>query len=267
MIVDSNLPIERDRLKNRFIRLVKEDGDILACFFAGSIGSHNEDNYSDIDARIVVKEGVNRKKKQLDIIHTIGEYLFIETIKENYSIIHYSTFIKLDLFVYTESSLQPSLWLKDIIIIKDDNGLVERVWEYSKPLQYKVSQEDFDLVLNKYYANYFELYRCLKRDEINHLEFISLALKQSLVSMWYMAKGYCPNQLLDWSKYEGKRSKLSHLEKAFLANYTPLNINELADFTKEISILMLEACEKVAVYNNLSFSNDVFRRVHKRIVF
>ncbi|MGY3766592.1 hypothetical protein ACWOAH_08625 [Vagococcus vulneris] len=266
MIVDSNLPVERDRLKNRLIRLVKEDNDIVGCFFGGSIGTKRADNYSNIDARIVLRDGINTKKKQLDIIHTIGEILFIESFREDFSIIHYVTFIKLDLYVYTESTLQPSLWIKEIDIVKD-NGLIQRVMEYSQSIQYRASQEDFDLLLNRYYANYFELYRCWKRGEINHLEFISLAMKQSLVSLWYMAKGICPNQLYDWSKYEGQRSQLSHLEKAFLASYTPLDIKELSGFTKEISILMLEVAEKVAVYNNLNFSRETFQRVHKKISF
>jgi predicted nucleotidyltransferase len=93
MLVDSNLPVDRDRLKNRLIRLVKEDEEILGCFFSGSIGTKTEDNYSDIDARIIVKDNINLKRKQVEIIRAIGKYLFIEKLEEKCSIIYKVRFI------------------------------------------------------------------------------------------------------------------------------------------------------------------------------
>ncbi|MGO3732341.1 MAG: hypothetical protein ACTJHC_04095 [Vagococcus sp.] len=266
MLVDSNLPVDRDRLKNRLIRLVKEDDEVVACFFGGSIGEKTEDYYSDIDARVIVKDNVDFEKKQRDIIRSIGEYLFIETSTHHYSTIHYATFIKLDLYMYTISSMTPSIWLKHIDIVKDD-GLLEKLEEQSRNLSYAITQEEFDHILNNYYAHYFELYRCLKRHEDNYLELLMLSLKQSLVSMWYVSKGYYPNDVGEWGKYEGDKSKLSHLEKEFLSSFTPCTKEELETFTKQIAILMFEASEKVATYNELNFSRDIFRKVHKRISF
>lgn len=266
MLVDSNLPVDRDRLKNRLIRLVKEDEEILGCFFGGSIGDQSEDFYSDIDARIVVKEGINLKRKQLDVIRSIGEYLFIETMKDNYSVIHYSTFIKLDLFIYTVEMLEPSIWLKNISIVKDF-GLLAQLSHDSKELSYQITQEEFDDLINKYYAYYFELYRCWKRQEINYLESLTLALKHSLVSLWYVSKGAVPNKDLVWAKYEGRKTKMSHLESDFILSYTPCQVNQLESFTKKIEILMFEAAEKVATYNNLNFSVATFKKVHQRVSF
>ena len=264
MVVDSNLPVDRDRLKNRLIRLVQEDEEITSCFFGGSIGSRTEDLYSDIDARVVVTEGVDFKRKQQDIIKAVGECLFIDTFELTHSVSHYATFIKLDLFIYTEDMLSPSIWLKEIEIVKD-NGYVQLLMEESQPMFYLVSQEEFDRVLNKYYGNYFEIYRTVRRDEPNHLEFLTLALKQALVSMWYMEKGYPPNGYLEWSKYEGERSALSHLETEFLSTYTPCAVEDLIVFMKKIELLLLEASEKVATYHNLSFSRETFKKVHQRI--
>lgn len=266
MIVDSNLPVERDRLKNRLIRLVKEDREIVGCFFDGSIGSNQEDFYSDIDARIVVKPHVNLKRKQREIINAIGEHLFIETQGLNYAVIHYATFIKLDLFVYYEADLEPSVWSKNIEIVKD-NGMIRELQYVSQSVVYRIDQAEFDDLVFKYYGHYFALYRSLKRKELNDLEFISLYLKHSLVSMWYIEKGYAPNTTFDWSQYEGRRSKLSKYEKEFLQSYSPLLEEDMADFTKEIRILMFQATEKVAVYNNLNFDKKVFRDVHRLISF
>lgn len=267
MLVDSNLPVERDKLKNRLVRLVKEDEEIIGCFFGGSIGSKEEDYYSDIDARIVVIDGVDLIRKQQDIIKSIGEYLFVETFTENYSVINYATFVQLDLFVYRKEMLEPSIWMKQIDIVKDDEGILADLRALSQGLEYEITQGTFDAVLNEYYGYYFELYRAWRRGEPNNMEAIILNIKQHLVSMWYLSKGEIPNYDRIWSKYEGKRSKLSHLETEFLLSYTPCPPDELYIFTKKIEILMLEATEKVAAYNHLEFSPSIFRRVHDRISF
>ncbi len=266
MLVDSNLPIERDKLQNRFARLVKEDNDIIGAYFSGSIGNKTEDFYSDINARIILKPGIQIEQKQREIIRSIGDYLFIELFDYNHSIIHYATFIKLDLMVYTLEMLEPSILYKHIEIIKDDGTLTE-LHNLSKDMQYVVTQEVFDHILNQYYADYFNLYRAWRRNESNHIESIVLSIKQHLVSMWYLSKGTEPNIDDDWRNYEGEKSRLSHLEKEFILSYTPFDIKEIEVFTNKIAILMLEASEKVAVYDDLFFSRPNFMKVHDRISF
>lgn len=266
MLVDSNLPVDRDRLKNRLIRLVKEDEEILGCFFSGSIGTKTEDNYSDIDARIIVKDNINLKRKQVEIIRAIGKYLFIEKLEEKSSIIHYDTFIKLDLFVYTVEDLTPSIWMKNIAIVKDF-GLLEDLSKKSQSLNYSITQKEFDELINNYYADYFELYRCWKREEYNYLEQLILSMKHCLVSMWYVSKGFAPNPAMDWAKYEGRKTKLTHLEANFILSYTPFELEQLEEFTKKMEILVFEAAEKISTYNRLSFSQETFRKVHRRISF
>ncbi|UDM79023.1 hypothetical protein [Vagococcus fluvialis] len=266
MLVDSNLPVDRDRLKNRLIRLVKEDEEILGCFFSGSIGTKTEDNYSDIDARIIVKDSINLKRKQVEIIRAIGKYLFIEKLEEKSSIIHYDTFIKLDLFVYTVEDLTPSIWMKNIAIVKDF-GLLEDLSKKSQSLSYSITQKEFDELINNYYADYFELYRCWKREEYNYLDHLILSMKHCLVSMWYVSKGFAPNPAMDWAKYEGRKTKLTHLEANFILSYTPFELDQLEEFTKKMEILVFEAAEKISTYNRLSFSQETFRKVHRRISF
>ncbi|MCM2137958.1 nucleotidyltransferase domain-containing protein [Vagococcus fluvialis] len=266
MLVDSNLPVDRDRLKNRLIRLVKEDEEILGCFFSGSIGTKTEDNYSDIDARIIVKDNINLKRKQVEIIRAIGKYLFIEKLEEKSSIIHYDTFIKLDLFVYTVEDLTPSIWMKNIAIVKDF-GLLEDLSKKSQSLSYSITQKEFDELINNYYADYFELYRCWKREEYNYLEQLILSMKHCLVSMWYVSKGFAPNPAMDWAKYEGRKTKLTHLEANFILSYTPFELEQLEEFTKKMEILVFEAAEKISTYNRLSFSQETFKKVHRRISF
>ena len=266
MLVDSNLPVDRDRLKNRLIRLVKEDEEIIGCFFSGSIGKRTEDFYSDIDARIIVKDNVNLMRKQQEVIRSIGEYLFVETFTEECSVIHYATFIKLNLFIYRPNMLEPSVLFKQVEIVKDD-GFIQELVDISNQMEYRITQEEFDQLVNKYYAYYFELYRTWKREEYNYLEDLTMAIKHSLVSMWYVSKGYMPNKNLDWAKYEGRKTKLSHLETNFLLSYTPCEVEMLESFTKKMEILVLEAAEKIAAYNNLQFSVDTYKKVHRRISF
>jgi hypothetical protein len=245
---------------------VKEDEEILGCFFSGSIGTKTEDNYSDIDARIIVKDNINLKRKQVEIIRAIGKYLFIEKLEEKSSIIHYDTFIKLDLFVYTVEDLTPSIWMKNIAIVKDF-GLLEDLSKKSQSLSYSITQKEFDELINNYYADYFELYRCWKREEYNYLDHLILSMKHCLVSMWYVSKGFAPNPAMDWAKYEGRKTKLTHLEANFILSYTPFELEQLEEFTKKMEILVFEAAEKISTYNRLSFSQETFRKVHRRISF
>ena len=54
---DLNLPIHRERLIRAIESDLLDDDDVLAAFYGGSIGNENADLYSDIDLRIVVKNG------------------------------------------------------------------------------------------------------------------------------------------------------------------------------------------------------------------
>ena len=77
----------------------------------------------------------------------------------NYAVLYFDSFVKLDIFIYEKSELLPSVWLKSIKILQDEDDFLENLWRASQRLEYQVSQAEFDFYLGKFYAWFHEWYR------------------------------------------------------------------------------------------------------------
>ncbi|ERM15956.1 hypothetical protein [Brevibacillus laterosporus] len=107
--------MHRQTIMNRIEQDLLKDSNILSVFYRGSIGNQNTDLYSDIDLRIVVKDEFYEEylalKKQR--ANNWGNVLFYEDDPlANYSVVHFSSFIKVDSFYYRAEDMQPSIWLQ-----------------------------------------------------------------------------------------------------------------------------------------------------------
>ncbi|MGG1443392.1 hypothetical protein ABE354_15305 [Brevibacillus laterosporus] len=96
-------------------------------------------SYSDIDLRIIVKdeffEEYRANKKQR--AKNWGNVLFYEDDPlANYSVAHFSSFIKVDSFYYQTEEMQPSIWLQNIRITHDTDGMMRTFW--SSPCNYYI---------------------------------------------------------------------------------------------------------------------------------
>lgn len=118
------------------------DENVIGVFYSGSIGNGNSDLYSDIDLRIVVKDEVfeayiSAKRQRAQ---NWGTVLFFEDFPwTNYSIAHYDSFIKIDTFYYRKAEVRPSVWLKNIQIIRDTDHFLQEVHIASSKLSYAPS--------------------------------------------------------------------------------------------------------------------------------
>lgn len=219
---DSHIPLERQKLRESIYQDLMEDPSILAFFYGGSLAKGNKDVYSDLDLRIIVEdeafEAYRSNKKER--AKNWGDVLYYEDFPwAPYSIAHYRSFIKVDTFYYRKSDLQPSPYLKHLLIEHDPYGIVNRLRDESLPLEYHFTEQEFEVWRGKFFAYLHELYRRVQRGEYNYAFQMVHSLSYSIVIGWYVEMGEVPNSFGDWSKVEGPRSPLKEEQLNLLVRW------------------------------------------------
>jgi Nucleotidyltransferase domain. len=260
MFDKNELIIQRKKLLNNFIDYFSEEREVMGVFLGGSLASGNPDAFSDIDFRVLVDDKVNKEKFLTNFITRTEKIAFIETQSENYAVLHFKNFIKLDIFIYYQQELTATVWMKEIKIFKDD-GFLKDLKENSKDKKFQLKQKEFDEYLNKFYAWYHELYRRQQRKEKNYSELCTLMLKNILSAFWYFEKGICPNSIGDWSKIEGlhSNSKLTDKEQQFLSKNTP--VIDISKFMLTISKMLLDTISKIEQEYPIKFDKKKFNQL------
>lgn len=221
---DSELPKVRHELLNNIINTLRSNKDIVGIFLGGSIASGNEDLFSDIDLRIVVSE-VQYKRYITDkqkIAAQFGKVLFFEdtNLSSPFTIAHYEQFIKLDLFIYTFQTLKPSIWLHGIKVVHDPSGLLHDILRQSEGFTYQISREEVEGWSGKVFAYVHEVYRRVMREEYYYALTMMNNLRSFVVKGWNMELGNQSNDAWDWSKVEGRRSKLEPWQLTMLSQWS-----------------------------------------------
>jgi len=255
---DLEIPKHRQTLLNTIEQDLLSDGNVLAVFYGGSIGNQNTDLYSDIDLRVVVKDEVfeNYRLNKKQRAENWGRILFFEDFPwATHSIAHYDTFIKVDTFYYKMKDIQSSVWLKNIKIVLDADGLVNDVLEKSMSLSYIPSAQEVEIWRTKFFSNVHEAYRRAMRKEIyyalNRLDHLRL----SMTTAWYMESGIQPNTYGDWAKLEGERSELQDWQLILLSKWqSSREPNEILNVIKSIIPEFIKThkklCEKIGIDEN-----------------
>lgn len=232
------LNCSRNHLLKQLFSLAENMPEIQGIFLGGSLAVNQADAYSDIDFRVVINRTIDKTLIIERFLQQLPSLLFIETQTTFYAVIHFDSFIKLDLFVYYQEELLPSSWLASIAIYQDYNEQLARIKQQSRELHYCPSQEEVDFFLTKYYAFLHEYYRRWKRGEMSYSLSCQLTMKHCLISFWYMEKRLVPNSLGDWSKYEGARTKLSDNQIAQLEQLSEMSgipfIQIISELIKEV---------------------------------
>ncbi|MBG9987308.1 hypothetical protein HZY91_10560 [Facklamia sp. DSM 111018] len=224
--------------------------DIRGLFYGGSIGRNDSDQFSDMDARIVLYSSETIHDIKKEILDLFSHVLFIEENNNSFMVIHLEDFKKIDIFFYTAEQLIPSLWLKDILIIKDDDNIIKQIKEESKLVKFTISEKEIIYILNKYLACLLEIRKRYERNEWFYLELMINQMANILSYLWYIEKGSQPNALGDWSKYQGSRSKLTKQQLNILDEVKCNN-----DF--KLKIIMLNKNFEVALSNIMSVSGEL----------
>lgn len=220
---DMRLPKVRRGMLNEITEKLIASTSIEGIFLGGSIAKNNEDIYSDIDLRIIVQEDefdtfVLDKQR---IASSFGDVLFFEDMNPRapFTIAHYSTFMKVDMFIYTFSRLQPSIWLKNMKIVYDPTGKLKEIAEQSNQLTYEVTREEVEKWRGKVFAYIHEVYRRALREEYFYALTMINNLRSFAVMGWNMEVERHGNEAWDWSKIEGERSQLAPWQLTMLASW------------------------------------------------
>ena len=266
---DINIPRHRQDLMAAIELDLKNDANVLAVFYGGSIGNEENDIFSDIDLRIVVKDEMFEEfrlhKKQR--AKNWGSVLFFEDFPwANYSTAHYHTFIKVDSFYYTTKDIKPSVWLQKLKIVHDPTGLIKEVLAHSNALSFSPSIEEIEHWRTKFFAHLHEAYRRVMRNEIYYALRCIDNMRLSMITAWYMEAVIQPNTFGDWAKLEGERSKLNDGQLLLLAQWRCSR--EQSDILKVMRSIVPEfikihkkLCDKYEIEENPEFVKEILNMV------
>lgn len=241
----------------KYIELINEycflNEKIKGHFYGGSIGRDDSDKYSDVDARIVVDQGCNLVQVREEIINLFDNILFIEENNNTFMVLHLDNLMKIDVFFYRIESIMPSPWLKEIKIIKDLDNKLQRIKTISNEKNVSPSQQQLQYITHKYIACLIETYKRRNRNEKFYLDQLINTMTNILCYLWYLEKGYQPNAVGDWSKYQGNRSKLDEMQLEKLGNIESEKSNRKIIYMLNQEVLMVieNISAKYKLNNNL----------------
>lgn len=170
------------------------------------------------------------------------------------------------LFYFKIKDIKPSVWLQNIKIVHDTNGLVNDVLERSMSLSYKPNVEEIEIWRTKFFAYVHEAYRRTMRKEVYYALQCLDNLRMSMVTAWYMEAGIQPNTFGDWAKIEGQRSKLQDWQLSLLADWhSSREPNEILNVIKSIVPEFIKVhnslCEKYEIEENPEKVNEILDMV------
>lgn len=215
--------------------------EIIGVFYGGSIARNDSDNYSDIDVRFVVDESSCKKMLTERFIKFFDTKLFTEESNNSFVILHFEHMKKIDAFFFSKEELLPSKWLENILIVKDNRNTLADLKRESQGLFFTINTDDVQYRVTKYLSHMFEAKKRIIRHEYFYCEYSINQMTNILCSLWYLEQGHLPNDIGDWSKYQGKRSQLNEERKNKLNQ-----LFEMKDTKLEIEFLNKELFDVVS---------------------
>jgi hypothetical protein len=121
--------------------------EVLAAFYGGSIGGGIPDEYSDIDFYIVVEDGnfSSTFDSVPDMMRELGKIYFIidRSHSNEWAFFFEKDFFEIDFGVRKVSELKPELKYREIIITKDNEGLLAGLQKRSREMEFKIVPKHF----------------------------------------------------------------------------------------------------------------------------
>ncbi|MFE4525765.1 aminoglycoside 6-adenylyltransferase [Cytobacillus firmus] len=230
---DLSLPEFRNILLENALNDLTSDPDVLAIYQGGSLAKGNSDIYSDIDLHIIVTQ-----EKKADFIiqkrnraQKWGDVLFYEDFNPASPVVvtHYASFVKVDSWYHSAEQVVPSIWLKGYEVLYDPFNIISEVIKESSNKVYEPSSEEVEFWRGKLLAFIHETYRAVMRNEIYYAISNLDRIRWLVVSGWHMEMEiHLDSSYGVWSKIEGKRSKLNHLQLSLLESWnSERNTNEI----------------------------------------
>ncbi|MDE1549263.1 hypothetical protein [Jeotgalibaca caeni] len=86
-------------------------------------------------------------------------------------------------------------------------------------------------------------------------------MKHILMSLWLIEKNQHPNDLGDWSKYEGSRSLLETDQQNVISKYTPFNVIQLEEFVQVMNKEVLKVAQAMITELNLNMNLELHEKL------
>jgi predicted nucleotidyltransferase len=139
-----------------------------AIYLSGSLAEKIEDQYSDIDLRVVVADVDYESVRTLREIlpKTWGPFLFHQTVAENLTVTYYDSLTKADVFYYPASSVAPSPWFNlGTKILFERSGALRAVIKASETLEFTGTSSEIVSQIQKCIAGFAESAKRARRGE------------------------------------------------------------------------------------------------------
>lgn len=229
-MVTKELIQQRAVFLSTLCRDLEQESWVRGFFLAGHTLQGQDDPYSDIDLRLIVIDKKAKRQVYEWLATWSPDLLFIEELNDVNASFYFEHFLKLKVLAYYASELEPSIWFKQIQVIWDPEGMIEPMRQSSLALELSVTQAMIDHYLTKYYAHLHTLCRGMMRGEINYCMQCILMMRNILSALWCLEKGHLPNDIGDWSRYEGARSVLSQSQQQWMQKVISLDKQSVRHF-------------------------------------
>ncbi|MGB3716009.1 MAG: nucleotidyltransferase domain-containing protein [Candidatus Promineifilaceae bacterium] len=185
---------EQDRLLMRLQQRVLSEPAILVCFLTGSYGRRTHDPYSDLD--VVLVFGGEREREvayagRREFVESLMPYVPAKSfdarhIRPFFHIALFANGAKADFRYETKEALKPSVWDRDIQLIKDKDGWgkrfqVEAEKLSSVPPRPTFTERELVDLDNRFWIMFIDVYRVLLRGDYDkpypvYLELLSFTI-------------------------------------------------------------------------------------------
>lgn len=143
---------------------------------------------------------------------------------------HFRSFVKIDIFYFSEDELEPSPWYTlPVRILFDRHGVVERLVRRSAELRFEVREEDIDYSISKGLAAAHEAFRRVQRGELLFAQTLLEELRFHIIQADDWLFDRTPRTQL-FSKYDerGSREVIESLRNSFCGCDKPALLVSLA---------------------------------------
>jgi predicted nucleotidyltransferase len=159
--------IRSEVLDRAVVSLGALDG-VEAIYLSGSLAENNQDEYSDIDLRVIVADGTYESVLALreHLPTTWGPFLFHQTIGEIFTVTYYDSLTKADVFYYAAGAVTPSPWFNvGTKVLIDRTGHLRSILAASETLHFRADSQEIVHHLQTCIAGLIESAKRVRRGE------------------------------------------------------------------------------------------------------
>jgi hypothetical protein len=183
---------EQDRVLVRLQQRVGGETAVAACFLSGSFGRRTADDYSDMDVALIFADEAAREQAWADrreFVRSVLPFVAVKSfdgdhVRPYFHIALYSNGAKVDYRYETKAELKPNYWDRDIRILKDADGWLEKFQAQSARealSQPRLTAAELTALDDRFWVMFMDVYRLLRRGDADkpftiYLELLHFAL-------------------------------------------------------------------------------------------